>query len=978
MNSRLQVGIALGVVVALGWLGGCSDNPNGVTTETPPPKGMLVSDPGPLASHVSSAGSLSSLEGDELVYVSVYPGTVRGAASVAIHNPTARFTLVAAASDGGIDPVPVPGLPGDSVIVVVTDSSGQSVRFGEEVRANRPPIVIRTEPPHKKTDVPVNAALVVVFSEPMDSATITSQSIQLVANGQPVDAQVAFGPDHLRAAIAVNGGLASNTSYTLVVTPGVRDLTGLSLPQRTEVDFTTGSTTGRENSLTITPSGATVPVGSVLQLTATMRDFSGNAISPAFRAVQWTVAPGNAVALSPTGLVRALNPGQSRITAFVADTINGFGRDSVIIDVVPAAGLDVGGVWDWTETIVDPGVTTCSDTGSYVFTQTGSAFTGTSRQVGVCGTTDNTRVDPVTAGAAGGNSLSFEVGGVGGCSYAATVNTGAPDSLSGTVSCGTTATGTWAAHRPEPLATLAVAPPGSPVIDGDTVWIRAALRDGAGNRVFFRSVTWASNNQAVATVSGTADSAMLVATGPGPATITASAEGKSGTMGITVVAAGTIRTTTTTTGPDPDADGYTVYVDRRPGTPIPPSGSVTMTLFKAGTHSVRLTGIADNCTVAEPNPSDVSVTLAETTNVAFTITCTAAGSIRVTTISTGVDVPSGYPVSVDGGTYQQVIGPNAQLTFAPLGARAHTVFLGVPIQCTVGGVNPVTVAVTAGTTADVTFQMTCVAIGHIAFYSPQGFVTINGDGSGAVPFPIAGYQAAWSPNGSRLAFVPFGSDCGGAPSQSVVCVMNADGTGLVGLPISATPAQNGLSWSPDGSKIAFFGAGGLYAVNVDGSGSILLTSSLGVGSPNFPAWSPDGSKIAFSCGVESGNSDICVVNADGTGLARLTTDPADDHRPRWSPDGSKIAFATTRYGLDGNGNPTIAVMNPDGTGVTPIGYGDAPAWSPDGGRISFLTYANCDPDYGCDFWLMVMRADGTGSQFLSAAVYPADTPAWRP
>src|SRR5439155_3183067 len=267
MNSRLQVGIALGVVVALGWLGGCSDNPNGVTTETPPPKGMLVSDPGPLASHVSSAGSLSSLEGDELVYVSVYPGTVRGAASVAIHNPTARFTLVAAASDGGIDPVPVPGLPGDSVIVVVTDSSGQSVRFGEEVRANRPPIVIRTEPPHKKTDVPVNAALVVVFSEPMDSATITSQSIQLVANGQPVDAQVAFGPDHLRAAIAVHGGLASNTSYTLVVTPGVRDLTGLSLPQRTEVDFTTGSTTGRENSLTITPSGATVPVGSVLQLT---------------------------------------------------------------------------------------------------------------------------------------------------------------------------------------------------------------------------------------------------------------------------------------------------------------------------------------------------------------------------------------------------------------------------------------------------------------------------------------------------------------------------------------------------------------------------------------------------------------------------------------------------------------------------------------------------------------------------------------
>jgi len=914
---------------------------------------------------------MASLNDNPLVYVSVYPGTVHRAASVAIQNPTARFTLVAAASDGGIDPVPVPALPGDSVIVVVTDSSGQSVRFGEAVRANRPPIVIRTEPPRKKTDVPVNAALVVVFSEPMDSATITSQSIQLLANGQATGAQVALAADHLRALIAPNGGLASNTTYTLAVTTSVKDLTGLPLGQRAEVDFTTGSSRSYGISVTVSPSAATVPVGSVLQLTATVRDIYGNATGPAFRPVQWTIeCCGSTVALSPTGLVRALQPGRATISVF-ADS----GTGSAVIDVVPAASLDIGGVWDWTETIVDPGVTTCSDTGSYVFTQTGSAFTGTSKQVGACGTTGNSRLDPVTAGAAGGNSLSFEVGG---CSYTATVTTGAPDQVSGTVSCGSTATGTWAAHRPRPLAAIAVIRPFSPIIHGDTLWIRAELRDAAGNRVFFRPVTWASDNLAVATVAGSTDSATLAATGPGNATITATAEGKSGGTGITVGAAGTIRTTTTTTGVDLDADGYAVDVDGGPRTPIATSGTVSMTPFKAGTHSVRLTGIADNCTVAEPNPSVVSVTLAETTTVAFTITCTAAGSIRVTTVSTGVDVPSGYPVSVDGGTYQQVIGPNAQLTFAPLGARSHTVVLGVPFHCTVSGANPVTVAVTAGSTADVSFQVTCTAIGQIAFYSPQGFVTIYGDGSAAVLFPVAGFQAAWSPNGARLAFVPFATTCAGASSQSVVCVMNADGTGIVGLPISATPAQNGLSWSPDGSKIAFFGAGGLYTVNVDGSGSILLTSSLGVGSPNFPAWSPDGSKIAFSCGVESGNSDICVVNADGTGLARLTTDPADDHRPSWKPDGSKIAFATTRYGLDGNGNPTVAVMNPDGTGVTPIGYGDAPAWSPDGGRISVLAYANCDPNYGCDFWLMVMRADGTGSRFLSAAAYLGDTPAWRP
>jgi len=972
MNSRSHLGVTLAVLLALGWVGACSgDNHIGPPTEASPPTGLLVSGPEPLAGLASSARGMASLNDNPLVYVSVYPGTVHRAASVAIQNPTARFTLVAAASDGGIDPVPVPALPGDSVIVVVTDSSGQSVRFGEAVRANRPPIVIRTEPPQKKTDVPVNAALVVVFSEPMDSATITSQSIQLLANGQATGAQVALAADHLRALIAPNGGLASNTTYTLAVTTSVKDLTGLPLGQRAEVDFTTGSSRSYGISVTVSPSAATVPVGSVLQLIATVRDIYGNATGPAFRPVQWTIeCCGTAVALSPSGLVRALQSGRATITVF-ADS----GTGSAVIEVVPAASLDIGGVWDWTETIVDPGVTTCSDTGSYVFTQTGSAFTGTSKQVGACGTTGNSRLDPVTAGAAGGNSLSFEVGG---CSYTATVTTGAPDQVSGTVSCGSTATGTWAAHRPRPLASIAVLPPGAPIIHGDTLWIRAELRDAAGNRVFFRALTWASSNLAVATVAGSTDSASLAATGPGPATITATAEGKTGGTGITVYAAGTIRTTTTTTGVDLDPDGYAVDVDGGPRTPIPTNGTVSMTPFKAGTHNVRLTGIADNCTVAEPNPSAVSVALAATTDVAFTITCTAAGSIRVTTISTGVDVPSGYTVSVDGGTYQQVIGPNAQLTFAPLGARSHTVVLGVPFHCTVSGANPVTVAVTAGTTADVTFQVTCAAIGHIAFYSPPGFVTINGDGSGAVPFPIAGYQAAWSPNGSRLAFVPFGSDCGGAPSQSVICVMNADGTGIVGLPISTTSARVGMSWSPDGSKIAFIGSDGLYTVNVDGTGSSLLVSNVGVGSPSFPAWSPDGSRIAFDCLVEIGNIDVCVVNADGTGLTRLTTDPANDDRPSWKPDGSKIAFATTRYGLDGNGNPTVAVMNADGSGVAPIGKGDAPAWSPDGGRISALAYANCDPDFGCDFWLMVMRADGTDSRFLSAAVYIGDTPAWRP
>jgi TolB protein len=69
------------------------------------------------------------------------------------------------------------------------------------------------------------------------------------------------------------------------------------------------------------------------------------------------------------------------------------------------------------------------------------------------------------------------------------------------------------------------------------------------------------------------------------------------------------------------------------------------------------------------------------------------------------------------------------------------------------------------------------------------------------------------------------------------------------------------------------------------------------------------------------------MNADGSGVTRLTSDPHDDSGPTWSPDGSKIAFDSER-----NGKSEIYVMNPDGTGVIRLTTNAAedfsPAWTP--------------------------------------------------
>src|SRR3989442_10169060 len=69
-------------------------------------------------------------------------------------------------------------------------------------------------------------------------------------------------------------------------------------------------------------------------------------------------------------------------------------------------------------------------------------------------------------------------------------------------------------------------------------------------------------------------------------------------------------------------------------------------------------------------------------------------------------------------------------------------------------------------------------------------------------------------------------------------------------------------------------------------------------------------RIAFVSNRD-GNTEIYVKNADGTGLTRLTNNPAVDDYPAWSPDGSRIAFTSTR-----DGHYNIYVMNADGTGVT--------------------------------------------------------------
>ncbi|MDH3498243.1 MAG: hypothetical protein OER21_15910, partial [Gemmatimonadota bacterium] len=100
------------------------------------------------------------------------------------------------------------------------------------------------------------------------------------------------------------------------------------------------------------------------------------------------------------------------------------------------------------------------------------------------------------------------------------------------------------------------------------------------------------------------------------------------------------------------------------------------------------------------------------------------GSIRITTQTTGTELDAnGYTAAVDGGT-GQAVGVNATLTVPDLATGSHSVTLsGLAANCTVSGSNPVTVTVSAGATAQATFNVTCT--------STTGSIQVTAASSGA-------------------------------------------------------------------------------------------------------------------------------------------------------------------------------------------------------------------------------------------------------
>jgi prepilin-type N-terminal cleavage/methylation domain-containing protein len=214
-----------------------------------------------------------------------------------------------------------------------------------------------------------------------------------------------------------------------------------------------------------------------------------------------------------------------------------------------------------------------------------------------------------------------------------------------------------------------------------------------------------------------------------------------------------------------------------------------------------------------------------------------------------------------------------------------------------------------------------------------------------------------------------------APSTPSLHRMNIDGTGLTKLTEGPT-AHYQASWSPDGNRVAFVISSGngrheIWSVNADGTGLSNLTKH-----PQYdgkPLWSPRGGQILFES-TRNGNYELYLMNADGSNQVQLTSSPEKKVSACWSPDGTQIAFAaqgttTGEIYLFEIADSTVTQLTFDGFRKN---YVD---WSPDGNTISFTSYPSFN-QAGGDIY--VIAPDGTGLRKLSTTAEAQYAPVWSP
>lgn len=163
----------------------------------------------------------------------------------------------------------------------------------------------------------------------------------------------------------------------------------------------------------------------------------------------------------------------------------------------------------------------------------------------------------------------------------------------------------------------------------------------------------------------------------------------------------------------------------------------------------------------------------------------------------------------------------------------------------------------------------------------------------------------------------------------------------------------------------------IYIMDSDGSNQTQLTFS--EGNDGGGQLSPEGSKVAFFTNRDN-NYEIYTTNIDGSNQVNLTNNLKQDLIFSWSPDGSKIAFDSSR---DTKSGLELYTMNSDGSNVKQLTkngiFNSNPEWSPNGEKIVYTS------GFSTTSHIWIMDADGSNKKQLTNSSFGFNaSPKWSP
>jgi len=444
-----------------------------------------------------------------------------------------------------------------------------------------------------------------------------------------------------------------------------------------------------------------------------------------------------------------------------------------------------------------------------------------------------------------------------------------------------------------PVASVAVSPASANVIVGQTAQLTATPKDANGNPLSGRTVTWATSNAAVASVSG---NGLVTGGAAGTATITASSEGQNGTAAITVTV---VPVASVSVSPA----SATILLGQ----------TAQLTATPKDANGSALTGRVVTWASSAPGVASVSASGLVTGVAAGSATLTATSEGKSGTASITVTIVPVAAVAVTPAAPNIRVGGTVQLTATAtdsagnvLTGRVVTWASSAPGVASVNGSGLVT-GVAAGTamltatsggksgTATVTVTIAPVASVTLSPGSPSirvgGTVQLAATTKDSAGNVLTGRVVTWASSVPAVATVSATGLVTGVAAGTITITATSEGqSGTATVTVTIPPVAS-VAVSPSSSSLQIGGTVQLTATTKDSAGNVLTGRAVTWASsaPAVATVSASGLVTA----VAAGSATLTATSEGKNGTATVTVNPVPVASVTVSPAANNLVIGQT-------------------------------------------------------------------------------------